>query len=129
MYDALKLIHVACVVFSITGFVWRGYLAFRDSPLLRGRLARTLPHVIDALLLSAALGLAAISHQYPFVDAWLTAKVLGLLAYIVLGSLALRRGMSVEGRALALGSAIGVYAWIVSVALTRRAIGFWAGIA
>ena len=57
---------------------------------MTSRWIRVLPHINDTVLLSAAVGLVLMSGQYPFVDAWLTAKVLGLTAYIILGSLALR---------------------------------------
>lgn len=124
MYTALKHIHVICVTLSIAGFVLRGAIAFRAPALLRRRLARTLPHINDTLLLAAALGLAGLTGQWPFVDSWLTAKVFGLIAYIVLGALALRPGLSVERRALAFGSALVTFAWIVTVALSRNAAGF-----
>jgi threonine/homoserine/homoserine lactone efflux protein len=55
---------------------------------------RVVPHVNDTLLLVAAIGLSIVLQQYPFVHAWVTAKVLGLLAYIGLGMFALRRGRS-----------------------------------
>ncbi len=124
MYAALKHLHVACVVLSVAGFALRGALAFRDSPLLRRRWVKTLPHINDSLLLAAALGLAALSGQWPFVDAWLTAKVFGLIAYIVLGALALRPGIGGLKRGLAYAGALGVFSWIVSVALARNAAGF-----
>jgi uncharacterized membrane protein SirB2 len=66
------------------------------------------------------------SGQYPFVDAWLTAKVLGLTAYIILGSLALRAGSAPGIRISAWLAALVVFGWIVSVALTRQPQGFLA---
>ena len=45
-------------------------------------------------------------HQYPATHAWLTAKVIGLLAYIVLGSLALKRGRTKAIRITCLGLAL-----------------------
>ena len=55
-----------------------------------------------------------------------TAKVLGLLAYIVLGIIALRRGPSLAVRSVALLGAVLTYAWIISVALTRNPYGYFA---
>jgi uncharacterized membrane protein SirB2 len=66
------------------------------------------------------------SGQYPFVDAWLTAKVLGLTVYIILGSLALRPGSTAKVRILAWLAALAVFGWILSVALTRQPLGFLA---
>ena len=118
-YLLLKHIHVSCVVVSGTGFFLRGLLMLQDSPLLRTRLLKTLPHVVDTLLLGSALLMAWLSAQYPFVFAWLTAKFFGLLAYIVLGAYALRRGQSKARRAAFFAAALAAYAYIVSVALLR----------
>ena len=71
------------------------------------------------LLLIAAIALALMSHQYPFVQPWLTAKVLGLCGYIILGSLALRQNLSAERRAAFFASALLAVAYIVGVAITR----------
>jgi len=79
-----------------------------------------LPHLIDSLLLGSALSLAWLSHQYPFVQGWLTAKFCGLLVYILCGSIALKRGRSRSIRACFLVLALLAYAYIVSVALTRQ---------
>ena len=55
MYTALKHLHVACVVLSLTGFVLRFALTMRGSPLVERRFVRTAPHVIDTVLLAAAI--------------------------------------------------------------------------
>jgi hypothetical protein len=47
---------------------------------------------ILGVLLVAALTLTAIVRQYLFVHGWLTVKVVLLVVYVVLGSLALKRG-------------------------------------
>ncbi|MGQ0544850.1 MAG: SirB2 family protein [Betaproteobacteria bacterium] len=50
---------------------------------------------------------------------WLTAKVLGLVAYIVLGMLALRRGKTPAVRIASFAGALLVAAYVVAVALTK----------
>jgi len=119
-YLALKHLHVACVLISGLGFVLRGIWMLRDSSLLSHRLSRILPHVVDTALLGSALALAVWSGQYPFAAGWLTAKVGGLLAYIVLGVFALKRGKTKAVRAAFLLLALTAYAYIVNVALTRN---------
>jgi len=119
-YLAIKYLHVSCVVLSGLGFALRGGWMLLDSPRLQQCLVRTLPHLVDSLLLGSAVTLAVLSGQYPLVNGWLTAKLCGLLAYIVCGSLALKRGKT-KGRRLAFfGLALLSYAYIVSVALTRQ---------
>ena len=124
MYFALKHLHVTCVVLSILGFTLRGVWMLSGSALLEHRLTRVLPHVVDSLLLLSAIAMALMIGQYPFVAGWVTAKVLGLLAYIVLGAVALRRGRTLALRAAAFAAALAVYAWIVSVALLKSPAGF-----
>ncbi len=118
-YLALKYLHVTCVCLSGLGFVLRGYWMLRASPLLRARWVRVVPHVNDSLLLTSAVTLAVWSGQYPLAQGWLTAKVVGLLVYIGLGTMALRRGQSLRQRALFLGLALATFAYIVGVALSK----------
>ncbi len=124
-YLILKHIHVTAVAVSLIGFVVRGGLMLADSPLLQRRLLKVLPHVIDTVLLASALGMAFMSAQYPFVQPWLTAKFFGLLAYIVFGSMALKRGRTRGRRALWLVAALAAFAYIVMVALTRNPLGYF----
>jgi len=124
LYVTLKAVHIACAIVSIAGFALRGVLMLADSPLLATRFARVAPHVVDTVLLASALWLAALIGQYPFVEGWLTAKVLALIAYIVLGAVALKRARGEAGRAGAFALALGAAAYIVSVALTRDPLGF-----
>ena len=133
-YLTFKYLHVTCVVLSISGFCLRGLLLMRKSALARGqvewhggrRWLRALPHVNDSLLLVAAIGLALTLEQYPFIDGWLTAKIFGLLAYILLGALALRPGSDPRLRTIAGITAVTVFGWIVSVAWFKHPAGFLA---
>jgi uncharacterized membrane protein SirB2 len=118
-YLAVKQLHVACVVLSLGGFMARGALMLAGSPLLDARFVRVAPHVVDTILLASALWLSWMLRQYPFVHGWLTAKVLGLIAYIVLGALALRRGRTLRARAAAFAGALLAAAYVVAVALTK----------
>lgn len=118
-YSLLKAVHVTCVGLTFALFFGRGLLMLADSPLLRSRLLRIAPHVIDTLLLTSAIGMAVASRQYPFVEGWLTAKLIALFAYIGLGSIAISRGRTTRARAIAWLLALAVFGYIVSVALAR----------
>jgi uncharacterized membrane protein SirB2 len=124
MYTFVKYVHVTTVVLSLTGFFLRGVLMMRESPLLGARWIKVLPHINDTILLVAALSLAAMSGQYPFVVGWVTAKVLGVIAYIILGALALRDASTRKMRIACWLASMAVFGWIVSVALTRHPAGF-----
>ncbi|MDH4095887.1 MAG: SirB2 family protein [Betaproteobacteria bacterium] len=120
-YLCVRTLHTACAVVSIAGFAARGALMLAGSPLLQHRLVRIAPHVIDTLLLASAVWLAWFLGQVPFVHGWITAKVLALLAYIVLGTIALKRGRTKRVRGAAFAAALATAAYIVAVALTRDA--------
>jgi uncharacterized membrane protein SirB2 len=92
-----------------------------DSPLLQNRFVRVAPHVVDTVLLASAAWLAWYLGQIPFVHAWITAKLLALVLYVVLGMFALRRGRTKAQRAAAFVAALATAAYIVAVALTRDA--------
>lgn len=126
MFVLVKYVHVLSVVLSVTGFFLRGLLMIRDSPLLNARWMKVLPHVNDTVLLIAALSLAAMSGQYPFVADWVTAKVFGVIAYIILGALALREASTRIMRIACWLASLAAFGWIVSVALTRQPLGFLA---
>lgn len=121
-YFLIKYVHVTSVMLSLAGFVARGALMLAGSPLLQARFVRVAPHVVDTVLLASAIWLAWMLHQYPFVHGWLTAKVLGLLAYIVLGAVALRRGRTKAIRTGAFAAALLAAAYVVAVALTKNPI-------
>lgn len=123
-FATLKAIHVTTVALSYSMFVVRGVWMLGDSPLLTRRWVRILPHVNDSLLLAAAIWMSVILGEYPGAHGWLTAKVAGLIAYILFGMLALRPGRSKRVRAAAWIVAQGVFAYIVAVALTRDPLPF-----
>jgi uncharacterized membrane protein SirB2 len=77
---------------------------------------------VDTVLLASAIALAVLLKQYPLVHPWLTAKVAGLLLYIVLGMVALRYGTTRRIRIGAWLMAQGVFAYVVAVAFTRNPI-------
>jgi uncharacterized membrane protein SirB2 len=125
-YLALRHIHIACAILTITLFVFRGGLMIADSALLQSRVMKTLPHVIDTVLLTAALMLTTVIHQYPFSTGWLTMKIFLLAAYIVLGSYAIKRGRTKAIRITAFVAALLVLGFLVSVARAHDPLGVFA---
>lgn len=118
-YLLVKYLHVICVAISITLFVLRGTLQLQSKPWRQWPLLRRAPHIVDTVLLSSALWMAWRIGQYPFVDGWLTAKVLALLAYILLGMRALGRNTPKSQRLPFFWAALISVGYIVGVALTR----------
>lgn len=127
-YPQIKFAHVLCVILSGSLFALRGLMMLAGSRFTNHAALRYLSYSIDTTLLTAALMLITILHQYPFVQAWLTVKVLLLAVYIVLGVFALRRGSTRRVRAICYASALAVYLSIVSVALTHSPFGWLAAL-
>jgi uncharacterized membrane protein SirB2 len=123
-YLQIRFVHVLCVILSGSLFSLRGIAVLAGAPAANHSVVRWLSYAIDTTLLTAALMLASILRQYPFVDAWLTTKVLLLVLYIVLGSFALRRARSARVRAACFAGAIATYLYIVGVALAHDPRGF-----
>ena len=125
-YLTLRHVHITCAILTITLFVFRGALMLADSPWLQSRALKTLPHVIDTVLLTSALMLTTVIHQYPFTTGWLTTKVLLLVTYIVLGHYAIKRGRTKAVRATAFVAALLVLGFLVSVARAHHPLGVFA---
>jgi uncharacterized membrane protein SirB2 len=125
-YVIVKTIHQSAVALSLTGFVARGLGSLAGAAWTQGRLAKTVPHVVDTLLLGSALTLAWSLRLSPLAAPWLMAKIVGLLLYIGLGMVALKPGRPVRVRATAWIAALVVFGWIVSVAFSKNALGFLA---
>lgn len=125
LYTGLKHLHITCAALSLLGFVWRGLLMMRESPALRSRFWRVVPHVVDTVLLLSAIGLASMIG-FGANAHWLGAKIAGLFVYIGLGTLALKRGRTKAVRVVCWLLALGVFGYIVSVAVTHNPLGFLA---
>lgn len=119
-------IHVLTALVSITLFIIRGVSHFRSGVLIQQRWAKIVPHVNDTVLLLTAIWLALGLQQYPFTDAWLTAKLLALIAYILLGMTAFKWASTRRSQIIAWLLALVVFAYIISVAVTHQAGGIFA---
>jgi uncharacterized membrane protein SirB2 len=120
MYETLKLIHISTAVLSFSGFIVRGVWMMQSSQRLNLAWVKIVPHVNDTILLVSASILSVMSQQYPVSTAWINAKLLALIAYIVLGSIALKRGKDLGMRVIAWGIAVFVFVYILGVAITKN---------
>jgi len=128
MYATLKHLHVTAVVLSFALFFLRGLWMLAESPRLQQTWVRIVPHVIDTVLLISAVALTVILQQYPFVNGWLTAKVLALFVYIGLGMIAIRHGRRQRQRRLAWIGALLTFGYIVAVAVSHNPLPWLSGV-
>ncbi len=136
LFPYIKVLHVTTVVVTGSLFLLRYVWMLQGRLEQRGAWVRTLPHYNDTLLFLSGLAMASIIGQLPMQAPWLTTKLFVLLAYIVLGSLALRRGRIRWVMTTAGIAAFGCYLYIIAIALTRdpvpspeavwsRLVGLW----
>jgi len=121
-YTALKYLHALTVAITLTLFLLRGFWMLIDSPRLQARWVRIAPHINDALLLFAAIAMLVVGSLNPLQQPWIMAKIIGLLAYIGLGTVALKRGKTRAIRVKALIAALAVFAYVAAVAVTKQVI-------
>ena len=125
-YLAVKHVHLAAIAASITFFIVRAFWMALAPARLEQRWVRIVPHVIDTLLLASGVWLAW-QLGAAGVRGWLPAKLGGLVLYIVLGAIALRRGRTRGVRIAAAIAAVVTFAWMASVALSKSPLGFLHG--
>ncbi|MEO8018838.1 MAG: SirB2 family protein [Pseudomonadota bacterium] len=125
-YPQIKWAHVAAVIASGVLFFVRGLGVNAGLKWMMAAPLRYLSYSIDTVLLTAALMLATILHQVPFVDSWLTVKVVLLVVYVVLGSFALKRGRTSAARWTSFIAALATFLCIVSVARAHHPLGIFA---
>lgn len=127
-YLLLKAVHQSAVALSIAGFAARGWGSFRGDAWVHWRAARTLPHVVDSVLLASGVTLAWSASLDPLTTPWLLTKLIALLVYIGLGVVALRPSLPLAWRTGAWILALATFGFIASVAISKTPLGFlsWA---
>jgi uncharacterized membrane protein SirB2 len=118
VYAVVKQLHVAAVVVTWTLFLLRGAWMIADSPRLTARWVRVVPHVNDTVLLLAGVYLATLVGLQP----WIVAKLVALVAYVLIGMVAITRGRTKAVRIAAWVAAQCVFLYIVAVALRKSAL-------
>lgn len=125
-YLEIRMVHITSIILSGSLFFLRGLgLHLFKSPLGMTAPVRYLSYTIDTVLLTSALMLMVTIGQYPFVDSWLTVKVLLVVAYIVLGAYGLKYGRTERVRMACWLAALVVFAYIVTIARAHDPLGLF----
>jgi uncharacterized membrane protein SirB2 len=123
-YSPLKLAHIGLVLVSGGLFALRGALVLAGQSWAMARPWRLLSYGIDTLLLTAGVTLWILLSLNPVASPWLGVKLLLLVLYIVLGSLALKRARAPAARRASYTGALLVYLFMASVAISHHPLGF-----
>ena len=124
-YLQIREVHVTAVIASGTLFLGRGALALGRWRHVMHPVLRYGSMLIDTVLLAAGISLMFVIQQYPFVNGWLTTKLVLLIVYIVLGMFALKRARTQGARATCYLLALATFAYIISVALAHDPRGIF----
>lgn len=123
-YPQIRWVHIAAVIASGSLFLLRGLLVQVGSRWGMAPHSRYLSYGIDTVLLTAALMLVTILPRALFANGWLATKLVLLVAYVVLGSFALKRGRTPKVRALCFGAALVVFATMIGIARAHHPLGW-----
>ena len=123
-YLPIKAAHVGLVVVSGGLFAVRGAWVLAGQGWAMAKPWRMLSYGIDTLLLTAGVTLWALLSLNPVSNPWLAVKLMLLVLYIVLGSLALKRARSPAGRRVSYAGALAVYLVMAMVAVSHQPLGF-----
>lgn len=119
----LKTVHLASVTITIVLFLARGSWLYLLKRPLQARWIKILPHINDSVLLVSGVLLAVQLGYHPLNSSWLMVKLVCLLAYILLGMQAMKWGRGRRSGLMAWLAALLVFAFMVSVAMTRNPLG------
>lgn len=119
MYFTLKTVHLCTATLAISGFILRAYWMIAQPELLDRRAVRVLPHVNDTLFLASGVALVVLMKLPVLELDWLLAKFAGLAAYIVLGTIAIKRGRTLRQRVLAATLAVATFGYVIGAALYK----------
>ena len=121
-YIIFKNIHIVTAFISIGGFFIRGILMMQSSSILHHRWVKIVPHINDTILLLSAVALVFITAQYPGPVTWINVKIIALVLYIVLGTIALNRGKTMQIRVITWCLALLTFAYIILVAFSKSVL-------
>lgn len=123
-YLPIKHLHMTAAGFSLLLFVIRAYWSVTSSPALQHKLVRVLPHVVDSILLLCGVILATLLGEAAN-QPWLLLKIVLLIAYIMVGSFAIKRGRTATSRGIAALIAIAIFVYIIGIALKRSPLSWF----
>lgn len=120
----IKYIHITFVTLTFISFSIRAYWMYTGSALLHHKAVKIVPHIIDTLLLLSGLTTAVMLYGDFYRQLWLLYKLLLVILYIILGSLALKLGKTRPLRVAAAAGAWIVFIYIILIAINHDVFPF-----
>jgi uncharacterized membrane protein SirB2 len=124
-YFAIKQLHMTAALLSIVFFIVRAVWSVRGSAILQNKVVRIAPHVVDTVLLVCGVALAVMLGSAG-LQPWVWTKVVLLVVYIGVGTVAIKRGRTPASRGGAAVVAVAVFFYIVGVAVRHDPLSWFA---
>ncbi|MES2721182.1 MAG: SirB2 family protein [Pseudomonadota bacterium] len=121
-YVLIKMLHAVLVLAVALLFFWRAFLTLTRPPAQNGKIPTLLAHTLSLGVLASGLTMVALYGQMP---AWVLTKLIFLFVFIALGVIAFKRAKTRGGQLTMMALALLTYAFLVSVAVTKQATGFF----
>jgi len=115
-YPQIRAAHLLAVVFSGTLFAARGLGVLAGARWPLHAIVRYSSYAVDTVLLTAALMLVSVLPAATFANHWLTVKLVLVVVYVGLGTLALKRARTPRGRAICYVAALVVFGVVIGIA-------------
>ena len=122
-YPQIKQAHIGLALLSGMLFALRGAFALAGARWPQALPVKWLSYAIDTALLTAALMLLTILPWAMFANGWLLAKIVLIVAYVVLGVMAMRPQRPRRDRALYYTAALLVFAMVYAIARAHHPLG------
>jgi uncharacterized membrane protein SirB2 len=123
-YPQIKGIHVAMVLLSGALFALRGGAVLAGARWPLAAPLRYFTWTVDTVLLTAALMLFTLLPGAVFANGWLGTKLVLLVGYVGLGTLAMGRARTPRARTIAFVAAVVVYATMIGIARAHHPWGW-----
>lgn len=117
-YLAIKHLHTTAATLSILFFIIRAYWSVTGSGLLQRRVVKITPHIVDTVLLVCGVTLSVMLGAAG-MQPWVLTKMVLLVVYIGVGTIAIKRGKTAKTRGVAAIIAIAIFFYIVGIALNK----------
>jgi uncharacterized membrane protein SirB2 len=124
-YAQIRSAHILTVVLSGGLFAVRGVGVLAGARWPIHAALRYSSYAIDTALLTAALMLVAVVPAAMFANHWLTVKLVLVMVYVVLGTMALKRASTARGKLICYVAALVVFGLIVGIARRHSPLGWF----
>jgi uncharacterized membrane protein SirB2 len=124
-YAQIRSAHILTVVLSGGLFALRGVGVLAGARWPIHAALRYSSYAIDTALLTAALMLVAVVPAAMFANHWLTVKLVLVMVYVVLGTMALKRASTARGKLICYVAALVVFGLIVGIARRHSPLGWF----